>query len=181
MIRRRIAVLFLPALLILLLAGAFAWLLHTQSGAGWILERVAASIPGQLKYRKINDVGITKAEVYLALTSGQGDDTLSGGAGEDLLQGRLGNDTLSGGPGADRFWFNSYGAGNVDLIVDFESGVDRLQFDPSVFTGQLGYVPESGALYYDPDGFGVGVEAELLATLGTDTHPILQVSDFMFA
>lgn len=54
MIRRRIAVLFVPALLILLVAGAFAWLLHTQSGAGWILERVAASIPGQLKYRKIN-------------------------------------------------------------------------------------------------------------------------------
>jgi len=32
-----------------------------------------------------------------------------------------------------------------------------------------------------PDGFGVGAEAELLATLGTDTHPVLQVSDFLFA
>jgi translocation and assembly module TamB len=54
MIRRRIAVLFLPVLLILLVAGAFAWLLHTESGAAWVLERVAASTPGQLKYRKIN-------------------------------------------------------------------------------------------------------------------------------
>jgi translocation and assembly module TamB len=54
MIRRRIAVLFLPVLLILALAGAFAWLLHTEPGARWILGRVNAAVPGQIEYRRIH-------------------------------------------------------------------------------------------------------------------------------
>ena len=52
MIRRRIAMLFVPTLLILAVAGAFAWLLHTESGARWILQRVAAMTPGQLVFRQ---------------------------------------------------------------------------------------------------------------------------------
>jgi translocation and assembly module TamB len=54
MIRSRIAVLFLPALLILLVAGAFAWLLHSEPGARWILERVSASAPGRLQYDQLS-------------------------------------------------------------------------------------------------------------------------------
>lgn len=54
MIRRRIAVLFLPMLLILSLAGAFAWLLHTEPGARWTLERVSAAVPGQMEYQRVS-------------------------------------------------------------------------------------------------------------------------------
>jgi autotransporter translocation and assembly factor TamB len=53
MIRRRIAILFLPALLILLVAGAFAWLLHTEPGARWLLGRVAAGVPGQVGFVRV--------------------------------------------------------------------------------------------------------------------------------
>jgi len=52
-IRRPIAILFLPALLILLAAGVFAWLLHSEPGARWILGRVAAAVPGQLRFERV--------------------------------------------------------------------------------------------------------------------------------
>jgi translocation and assembly module TamB len=50
--RRRIALLFTPALLLLLVAGGFAWLLHSEAGARWILQRAASTVPGQLRYRE---------------------------------------------------------------------------------------------------------------------------------
>lgn len=49
MSRRRIAILFLPMLLVLLLAGIFYWLMHTEPGARWIWQRVAAAVPGSLQ------------------------------------------------------------------------------------------------------------------------------------
>jgi translocation and assembly module TamB len=52
-IRRRIAILFLPALLILLAAGVFAWLLHSEPGARWIMGRVVAAVPGQLDFERV--------------------------------------------------------------------------------------------------------------------------------
>jgi len=52
MTRRRITLLFLPALLILLLAGGFAWLLRSQSGAQWLWQRLAAATPGQLQAQR---------------------------------------------------------------------------------------------------------------------------------
>jgi translocation and assembly module TamB len=53
MIRRRIALLFLPTLLIVLLAGGFAWLLRSESGAQWIWQRVAAAVPGTLQAQRL--------------------------------------------------------------------------------------------------------------------------------
>ena len=53
MTRRRLALLFAPALLILMLAGAFWWLLHTQPGAQWLLGRIASAVPGELTYAQI--------------------------------------------------------------------------------------------------------------------------------
>ena len=58
--------------------------------------------------------------------AGYGRDTLFGGAGRDTLHGRQGDDTLYGGAGADVFILRP-GDGS-DLIMDFELGVDRLQF-----------------------------------------------------
>lgn len=59
------------------------------------------------------------------LVGGLGADLLSGGDGTDALLGGSGIDTLSGGQGADGFQFNKVdGAG--DLIMDFQSGSDRI-------------------------------------------------------
>ncbi len=61
------------------------------------------------------------------LFGGDGNDTLHGGVGNDVLAGGKGNDRLIGGAGADRFVF-AFAAGDFDTVVDFQPGVDRLQF-----------------------------------------------------
>ncbi len=56
-----------------------------------------------------------------------GDDVIDGGAGNDTLEGGIGNDILTGGGGADIFVFDmssELGLGHVDVITDFEDGVD---------------------------------------------------------
>ncbi|MBC2837142.1 calcium-binding protein [Paragemmobacter straminiformis] len=56
-----------------------------------------------------------------------GDDVLDGGAGSDRLDGGRGKDRMTGGTGADLFQFTSYLRGEVDVITDFEDGIDRLR------------------------------------------------------
>jgi len=55
-----------------------------------------------------------------------GDDELFGGKGSDELDGGRGDDILVGGAGADLFIF-ALGGGD-DVIIDFEVGVDEVQF-----------------------------------------------------
>jgi Ca2+-binding RTX toxin-like protein len=66
------------------------------------------------------------------LVGDTGNDVLSGGAGSDRLYGGLGADTLRGGEGADVFSFANYDSFSdrkaPDLILDFTSGVDKLEF-----------------------------------------------------
>ncbi len=62
------------------------------------------------------------------------DDVLRGDDQDNVIRGGAGNDTMSGGAGADTFVFFLQDTG-VDVILDFELGVDRLQFattDPDV-------------------------------------------------
>lgn len=69
------------------------------------------------------------------LRGGRGKDDLSGGADADILRGGRGNDTLNGGKdndiliggqGADTFVFTAHSGD--DIIRDFESGKDRIDF-----------------------------------------------------
>jgi Ca2+-binding RTX toxin-like protein len=66
-----------------------------------------------------------------------GDDTLLGGAGDDTLSGGLGRDVLVGGAGADHFVFDSVisSGTNVDRIMDFASGQDKIDLSAAIFTG----------------------------------------------
>lgn len=57
-----------------------------------------------------------------------GSDAFSGGAGRDTLDAGRGNDRLAGGAGADVFLFSSFLRGEVDVITDYEDGIDRLRF-----------------------------------------------------
>ena len=116
------------------------------------------------------------------LTGNAAENTLAGGAGADTLDGATGNDTLTGGEGADRFVFDTApGAGNVDLIADFNATQgDRIVLDNDVFSAleapgvlnaaafrsgagaaagadasdRIVLDTTSGALYYDADGAG---------------------------
>lgn len=144
-----------------------------------------------------------------------GDDWLTGRGGNDALDGDAGQDTLEGGSGSDVFIFNDAiltttlnaskvitavaSNGNVDTIVDFESGVDKIDLSKTIFSkavsaattdffGELNpdffkvgsaatdandfiiYDSSNGNLYYDIDGSGSLGQVHF-ATL--DTHPLL--------
>lgn len=65
------------------------------------------------------------------LIGGAGKDTLSGGAGDDYIYGGAGRDRLTGGEGNDVFYFHAVSdsrPGARDIITDFLSGFDRLDF-----------------------------------------------------
>lgn len=70
-----------------------------------------------------------------SLDGGSGDDRLFGGYGEDTLDGGTGNDTLSGGSHADTFVFRL--DGGDDNITDFETNVDILALEQTLWTGEL--------------------------------------------
>jgi Ca2+-binding RTX toxin-like protein len=134
------------------------------------------------------------------LTGNETANTLLGNAGANILDGKAGADTLAGSTGADGFAFTTaLGAGNVDRIVDFQGGVDKLRLDDAIFGGigtpgafnaaafvtgsaaadasdRIVYNSTTGQLFYDADGTG-GIAAVLFATL--DGKPALAASDFM--
>jgi Ca2+-binding RTX toxin-like protein len=125
--------------------------------------------------------------------------TLEGNAGANTLNGGGGNDVLVGFGGADNFAFTTaLGAGNVDLIADFQGGTDKIQLDDAVFSGigglgtlnanaffagsaahdaddRIVYNSSTGQLFFDADGNGAGA-AVLFATL--QGAPSLSASDF---
>lgn len=130
-----------------------------------------------------------------------GNDILDGGDGDDLLQGGIGSDQLTGGTGADLFRFDTNLApSNIDIITDFEQGVDIIQLSRAVFStlplGALAasafgvgtvaqnadqrilYDPTTGALYYDADGDGAAAAVQFatvspLTPLGPDSFMII--------
>jgi len=136
------------------------------------------------------------------LKGGGGSDTLDGGAGEDLLIGGGGSDRLTGGADADAFLLGSaLGPGNIDTIVDFEVGRDRIRLENAIFTrlsapGMLSvdnffrtdggvaqdanhyivYEAGSGALFYDADGVRAGASVRF-ATLAPNLAG-LSAADF---
>jgi Ca2+-binding RTX toxin-like protein len=67
------------------------------------------------------------------------DNRFEGAGGADTLDGGLGSDTLKGGAGADVFAFNGdYTAlvdTNIDTIVDFKHGEDKIQLNRKMFSG----------------------------------------------
>ncbi|MEO1679517.1 MAG: CHRD domain-containing protein [Pseudomonadota bacterium] len=60
------------------------------------------------------------------LSGNSGVNVLNGQAGDDVLNGEGGNDILIGGEGSDTFVFD--GDFGTDVVQDFQSGVDRLDF-----------------------------------------------------
>jgi Ca2+-binding RTX toxin-like protein len=115
-----------------------------------------------------------------------------------MLNGGAGSDSLRGNGGADTFAFtDALVAGNIDHILDFASGTDKIALDDAVFTGLgLGALPAgafvagttaqdandrilydqaSGAIFYDADGNGSG-GAILFATV--QAGAVLTASDF---
>jgi Ca2+-binding RTX toxin-like protein len=139
------------------------------------------------------------ATTAINLTGNELANIIAGNAGANILDGKSGADTLAGSAGADGFAFTTaLGGGNVDRILDFQSGVDKLRLDDAIFTGigapgafnaaafvtgsaaadlndRIVYNGTTGQLFYDADGSGAGARV-LFATL--DGHPPLSAGDF---
>ena len=135
-----------------------------------------------------------------------GNDKINGGAGNDLIIGGLGNDTLSGGTGKDIFCSDKApNQTNYDVITDFTTGTDQLQFSKTVFAAlgvnafasndqrfwsstngtahdandRLIYNTKTGVLSYDIDGTGP-TKAVAIEVLGaSSTHPLLTATDII--
>jgi len=100
------------------------------------LSQAAAAVAVNLEE---GTVGGSKAENFENVTGTAFDDTITGDEQDNVIRGGAGNDVMLGGEGADTFVFFEEDAG-VDVILDFEVGVDRLQFfttDPDVTTENL--------------------------------------------
>jgi Ca2+-binding RTX toxin-like protein len=139
------------------------------------------------------------ATTALNLTGNELANSLFGNAGANVLNGGAGNDILRGFGGADSFAFTTaLGAGNVDTIADFQSGIDKIALDDAIFA-QIGgpgafnanaffagsaahdaddriiYNSATGQLFYDADGNGAGAAVQF-ASLGPGLS--LAASDF---
>ncbi|MGG5822157.1 calcium-binding protein [Falsiroseomonas sp. HW251] len=67
------------------------------------------------------------------VSGGTGDDTVYGNDGNDMIYGSAGWDHLWGGAGVDYFSYTSIADSNafgMDVIKDFEKGVDRINLSP---------------------------------------------------
>jgi Ca2+-binding RTX toxin-like protein len=127
---------------------------------------------------------------------------LIGNQGANVLDGRGGADILLGYGGADSFAFTTAiggsSSGNVDVIVDYQAGIDKILLDDAIFAGiggpgalasgvfvtgsaagdaddRLIYNSSTGQLFYDSNGSAAG-GAVLFVTL--QGAPTLTASDF---
>lgn len=95
------------------------------------------TVPGVIGYLSIGGIenlrGTSRADVLTGrdnnnlLQGGNGSDRLSGLGGNDTLVGGKGNDRLFGGSDADVFVFGR--REGTDRIMDFELGLDQIQFN----------------------------------------------------
>jgi hypothetical protein len=158
-----------------------------------------------LQITNIERVSATAAAGPVTINLSQQTEKLEivGSAFSDTLIGGAGADKITGGAGADHFVFNTLPSDRTfDSLLDFVSGVDRLELNNSSFValGQQGqllnaqfwssetatsahdaddriiYNSTTGALFYDADGVN-GSSAIQIATLSS--KPILAFSDII--
>lgn len=133
----------------------------------------------------------------------EGNDLLKGGKGNDFLMGGFGQDTLTGGQGSDKF-FLTLNQG-MDVITDFQTGLDSVVLDPNLFgqyrgtTGHLNsevfvhgssftngdqrfkFNPFDGHLWYDSDGSGITNPGQLLGVVRGTNLSYFDFGDIRFA
>jgi Ca2+-binding RTX toxin-like protein len=123
-------------------------------------------------------------------------DHLVGGDGADTLEGGIGRDRLRGGEGADLFDYSGRRQGG-DVILDFESGLDRIRLgaidgatfteaqfiagdSPAPLSGTQPYIiynTTTGRLFVDWNGLETPGGENLAKLVGA---PMLAFTDFIF-
>ncbi|MDK3019234.1 calcium-binding protein [Pseudodonghicola flavimaris] len=109
-----------------------------------------------------------------------GRDHLFGGNGADVLIGGRGQDMLTGGRGADVFAFNR-GHGANDEVLDFEDGIDLLQFGEVAYAfDDLTIVDEAGGARISAGNVSVLVHDIAAADLTAEDVLFGRVTDYVF-
>jgi len=132
----------------------------------------------------------TAGTTAINLTGNGLSNEIYGNAGANTINGGAGADYLMGFAGADTFQFTTaLGGGNIDAILDFAAGADKIALDDAVFAGIGGlgalsagafatgaaagdaddriiYNSATGQLFFDADGSGAGAAVQF-ATLST--------------
>jgi Ca2+-binding RTX toxin-like protein len=139
------------------------------------------------------------------INGGAGNDKIFGLGGDDIINGGLGKDHLTGGAGRDTFMFDSaLRKGGFDMVTDFNSADDTLQFnlsalkslkikafkqgklqkkfftignDPKDKNDYVYYNKKNGVVYLDADGSGNKKGMEILK-LKPGTK--ISADDFLF-
>ncbi len=107
-----------------------------------------------------------------SLSGGVGNDILGGGTGSDTIDGGAGSDTMWGGAGADVFVFSDVEAGDLDLVQDFELGVDLIRIETggaSLGFGDLGRADVGGVAEFTLGGATVRLVGLTAAEIGADS------------
>ncbi len=97
------------------------------------------------------------------------DDLLVGGAGDDILDGGRGDDKLEGGIGSDTFLFAK--DSGVDVVTDFEAGLDVLDFTATGVEELDAFQDGDDVLIYLGDGNTVTLIDTLVSDL-TDANAL---------
>jgi len=102
------------------------------------------------------------------LTGDAGPNRMFGNAGDDVLTGLGGSDVIQGGAGRDSFVFVSPADG-VDVLGDFEPGIDKVVIDRARFW-PIGLQPAAGKVTPQADGDVATVTSDgtLLVDMGGD-------------
>jgi serralysin len=96
-------------------------------GGGWGNDLMYGGVGNDIVGAGQNNDTVYGEQGDDSLGGGDGNDQLLGGEGNDTLNGAHGDDHLTGASGADQFLFNNYSSSGVDVVSDFEQGIDVLR------------------------------------------------------
>ena len=128
-----------------------------------------------------------------ALYGSYGDDTLYGLDGDDYLRGDPGNDTLVGGYGndilrgdfgsagyADTFVFKDIRSAEVDIVEDFEIGIDKIDLSDTAINGWSDLLDGGSRSMYQSGADTVIQYYDHTIVLNDVQFDQLSASDFLF-
>lgn len=101
------------------------------------------------------------------IQGGSDNDIIEGGDGNDTIRGNSGDDTLTGGAGIDLFIFEAAGDNGLDLITDFTSGTDVLDFSIEDTVRPLRGNPNPSIAVVTTPGTNIGNNNIIILNTGT--------------
>jgi Ca2+-binding RTX toxin-like protein len=126
----------------------------TEPGLTWLTADLG---PGGLSVTEPDTKGVLRGTSRNdVLVSDESAERLIAGGGDDILVDGGGTDTMSGGSGRDVFVLSA--DGSMDLITDFQPGIDRLDLSGWTFLRNAGQL----TFYARPDGIDIAFRNELL-------------------